>query len=120
MAPTFATIDDYIRSFPEDVQLLLEELRATIRSTAPGTGEAISYQMPTVTLNGKSLVYFAAWKNHIGLYPVPTADDALELELAPYRAAKNTVRFPLREPVPYDLIRRLVELLVRQRVNSGG
>ena len=119
MADQFATIDDYIGSFPEDVQITLEKVRRTIRNAAPGADETISYQMPTITLNGKSLVYFAAWKHHIGLYPIPTADEAFEQELAPYRAGKRTVRFPLRKPIPYDFIERLVALLVKQREDSA-
>jgi uncharacterized protein YdhG (YjbR/CyaY superfamily) len=119
VADQFATIDDYISSFPEDVQIILEEVRRTIRNAAPAADETISYQIPTITLNGKYLVYFAAWKHHIGLYPIPTADEAFEQELAPYRAAKGTLRFPLRKPIPYDLIERLAARLVKQRVDSG-
>jgi uncharacterized protein YdhG (YjbR/CyaY superfamily) len=115
----FATIDDYIGSFPEDVQVVLEEVRLTVRRAAPGAGETISYQIPTVTVNGKYLMSFAAWKHHVGLYPVPTTDEAFEQELAPYRAAKATVRFPLREPIPYELIERLVAYRVKQRLESG-
>jgi uncharacterized protein YdhG (YjbR/CyaY superfamily) len=119
MAAKFASIDDYISSFPEDVQIILEEIRRTVRNAVPTAGETISYQMPTITLNGTSLVHFAAWKHHIGLYPIPTADEALERELAPYRATKDTVRLPLQQPIPYDLVERLVALLVTQRVDSG-
>ena len=118
MADKFASIDDYISSFPEDVQILLEEVRRTIRNAAPAADETISYQMPTITLNGRNLVYFAAWKHHIGLYPIPKSDEAFEQELAPYRAAKGTVRFPLRKPIRYDLIERLIALLVKQRVDK--
>ena len=120
MASTFATIDDYIGSFPADVQVVLEQLRATIPGAAPTTAETISYQMPTIMLDGRRLVHFAAWKHHIGLYPVPAADEVLERELAPYRAAKSTVRFPLREPIPYELIERLVALLIRRRVDGAN
>jgi len=116
MAEKFATVDDYISSFPEDVQLILEEVRRTIRKGAPTAGETISYQMPTITLNGKNLVHFAAWKHHIGLYPIPTADEAFEQELAAYRGTKDTVRLPLRQPIPYDLIERLTALLVEAQV----
>ena len=119
MADKFATVEEYVSSFPEHVQIILEEVRLTIRNAAPSADETISYQMPTLTLNGRSLVYFAAWKHHIGLYPIPTADEAFERELAPYRAAKNTVRFPLAEPIPYDLIERLVRLLVSSRPNGN-
>lgn len=118
MADQFATIDEYISSFPEEIQIILEEIRRKIRNAAPAADERISYQIPTITLNGKYLVYFAAWKHHIGLYPIPRADEAFERELAPYRAAKDTVRFPLDEPIPYDLIERVVALLVKRRVGS--
>jgi len=119
MADQFATVDDYIGSFPEDVQIILEKVRRTIRNVVPTGEETVSYQIPTITLNGKYLVYFAAWERHISIYPLPAADEALERDLAPYRAGKGTARFPLRKPIPYDLIERLVALLVRQRVDSG-
>lgn len=116
MAAKFATIDDYISSFPDDLQVILEQIRRTIRDAVPAAGETISYQMPTITLDGTSLVYFAGWKHHIGLYPIPRADDALEQELAPYRATKDTLRLPLSKPIPYDLIERLVAFLVTRRL----
>ncbi|MGH2459938.1 MAG: iron chaperone [Chloroflexota bacterium] len=119
MARQFATIDEYIRSFPEDVRLILEEVRRTIRTVAPGADETISYQIPTITLNGKTLIYFAAWKHHISLYPIPTEDVPFEQELAPYRAAKATARFPFRKPIPYEIIARLVALGIKQQVDSG-
>jgi uncharacterized protein YdhG (YjbR/CyaY superfamily) len=116
MAEKFATVDAYIDSFPQDVQRVLQEVRSTILKAVPAAEETISYQMPTVLLDGRYLVYFAAWKHHVGLYPIPPAGEAFERELAPYRASKGTVRFPLGEPLPYDLIERLVTLLVEQRV----
>jgi uncharacterized protein YdhG (YjbR/CyaY superfamily) len=115
VAAQFATIDDYIGSFPEDVQIILAEIRRRIHDTVPAVAEIISYQLPTITLDGRSLVYFAAWKHHIAVYPIPAADAALARELAPYMAAKGTLRFPLREPIPYELIERVVALLVEQR-----
>lgn len=114
MADQFATIDDYIRSFPDDVQEILEEIRRTIRNAVPEAGEKISYQLPTITLDGKYLVYFAGWKHHISVYPLPEVDGAFERELAPYIASKGTAKFPLDKPIPYDLIERLVALLVEQ------
>lgn len=115
MAEQFASIDGYIHSFPEDVAAILEEIRRVIRKTVPAAEETISYRMPTFTLGGRYLVYFAGWKHHISLYPIPALDEALEQEVAPYRAAKGTMRFPLGKPVPYDLIERLVALLAEQR-----
>lgn len=119
MAAQFATIDAYISSMPEDVQNILEKVGQTIRKVAPSAEETISYQMPAMTINGRNLVFFAAWKDHIGLYPVPTTDEAFERELAPYRAAKGTLRFPLQEPIPYHLIERLVVLLVGAQADRG-
>lgn len=119
MAAQFATIDDYISSFPGDVQIILTEVRRRIRSVVPDAGETISYRIPTITLDGRHLVYFAAWKHHLAVYPLPGAGAALEQELAPYRAAKGTARFPIHQPIPYDLIERLVAGLVAQRADSA-
>src|SRR5215471_5827935 len=91
----FATIDEYIRAFPVDVQLSLEQVRQTAQNAAPTAGETISYAMPTFTLNGRDLLHFAAWKRYLSLYPLPATDDAFAQELAPYRAAKSTARFSL-------------------------
>jgi uncharacterized protein YdhG (YjbR/CyaY superfamily) len=120
VAERFANVDEYIGSFPPDVQAILQEVRSTILKVVPAAAETISYQMPTVMLDGRYLVYFAAWKHHVGLYPVPTADEAFERELAPYRASKGTVRFPLGQPIRYDLIERVVAQLVAQRGDSPG
>jgi len=109
------TIDDYIRSQPDDVQEMLTEIRRVIHRAVPGAGERISYQMPTITLDGSSLVHFAAWKHHIGLYPLPAADEQFQAELAPYNTGKGTARFPLDQPVPYDLIARIATGLAEQR-----
>ncbi len=107
-----ATIDDYIASFPEEVQTILGEVRRTIREAAPDAVESISYQIPTYKLNGKPLIYFAGWKHHISIYPLPSGDDSFEAELDQYRSGKGTAKFPLDQPIPYDLIRKMVELHV--------
>lgn len=120
MAEQLATIDQHIASVPEDVQAILEEVRRRIRAVVPEAGETISYRIPTMTLNGRHLVYFAAWKHHISLYPVPAVDESFEQEVAPYRAGQGTARFPLDKPIPYGLIERLVALLVQQRDGRPG
>ena len=117
MAGRHATVDDYIKSFPEDVQIVLEKVRQTILDVVPTAGETIKYDMPTMTLDGKSLVHFAAWKNHISLYPMATGDAAFEREMEPYAGDKGTVKFPLREPIRYDLIERLVTLLAKRHTS---
>lgn len=110
----FKTIDAYIKTFPEDVQLTLERLRQTIRKAAPEGVETISYDMPTFKLDGKFLVSFAAWKSHIGLYPIPAGTVAFQKEVKPYRGAKSTVRFPLEKPIPHDLVKKIVLFRVKE------
>ena len=115
-----ATIDDYISSCTAVVQPVVEQVRRTARNTVPAAGERISYGIPTITLGGRDLVSFAAWKHHIGLYPLPAMDAALAHDLAPYRAAKSAVRFPLSTPIPHDLIARLIARHVQQRVTIAN
>ncbi len=104
----FTTIDEYIAQQPADVQPILQEIRAVIRQAAPEATEKISYQMPTFYLNG-NLVHFAAYKHHIGFYPTPSGAEQFEQELSAYKRAKGSVQFPLDQPMPYDLIRRMVQ-----------
>ena len=104
-------IDEYIAGFPTEIQERLEKVRKTIRDAAPEAEEAIKYRMPTFVLNG-NLVHFAAFKNHIGLYPAPHAIEEFKDELSVYEGAKGTVRFPLGQPIPYELIGRIVKLRV--------
>jgi uncharacterized protein YdhG (YjbR/CyaY superfamily) len=115
MAAEFATVDEYIDSFPDEVQERLRRIRQVIREVGPEAGERISYGMPTVTLDGKYVVYYSAWKRHLALYPVPGGDEALARDLHPYRTGKGTLRFPLDRPLPEDLVRRVVAALVTER-----
>lgn len=104
----FKTIDEYIAGFPEDIQAILQEIRAAIRAAAPEAEEAISYQMPTFRLKG-NLVHFAAFRNHIGFYPAPSGIEAFKDELSAYKGAKGSVQFPINEPMPLALISRIVK-----------
>ena len=106
-------IDDYISKVPDDVQAILQKVRETIRHAAPDAKEVISYMMPAFRQHG-ILVYFAAWKNHIGLYPPISGDKDIEKAVARYAGPKGNLQFPLDEPMPYDLIERLVRLRVKQ------
>lgn len=106
-------IDAYISQFPADLRAVLEQVRETIRHAAPVAKEVISYQMPAFKRH-RILVYFAAWKNHIGLYPPISGDKALEKAVARYAGLKGNLQFPLDEPIPYDLIERIVKLRVKQ------
>ena len=108
-----ANIDDYISKFPDEVEAVLEKVRATIRRAAPDATETISYMMPAFKQHG-ILVYFAAWKNHIGMYPPISGDKTLENDLARYAGPKGNLQFPLDEPMPFDLIERIVKLRVKQ------
>ena len=109
----FTTMDEYIASFPKNVQTVLEKIRQTIRKVAPGATEAISYQIPTFKLNGSNLVHFAAWKEHIGFYATPSGNAAFKKELAQYKMAKGSIQFPLDEPIPYDLVTKIIKFRVK-------
>ena len=108
------SIDEYIDTFPEDVQPILKQVRRTIKAAAPQAGEKISYGIPTFTLNGKYLIYFAGWKQHISIYPIPVGDDAFNQEVAPYIAGKGTLKFTIDKPVPWKLITKIVKLKVAE------
>jgi uncharacterized protein YdhG (YjbR/CyaY superfamily) len=111
------TIDEYIKTFPEHVQIILKKMWNTIREAAPEAQEAISYQMPTFRLNG-NLVHFAAFKNHIGFYPSPSGIEAFKEELSPYKSAKGSVQFPMDKPVPYDLVKKIVQFRVQENLKK--
>ena len=108
-----ATIDEYIEPFPPNVRAILRRVRQTIRRAAPGAEEKISYRMPAFTQNG-IVVWFAGFKNHVGLYPPVKGDAALNKAMAPYKNEKGNLRFPLDEPIPYRLIERIVKTKVKQ------
>src|SRR5216684_5671994 len=113
-AEKFETMDRYIESFPENVQSVLEKLRATVRKAAPEAVESISYDMPTFKLHGERLVYFSAWKNHIGFYSIPEGNEAFRKELSPYAGEKGSLWFPFDKPIPYDLVKKIVMLRVKE------
>lgn len=107
------TIDDYVSQSPVEIQEILQKVRETIRDAAPDANEVISYQMPAFKQHG-ILIYFAAWKKHIGLYPPIFGDAAIEKAVAKYAGPKGNLQFPLDEPIPYALIKRIVKLRVKQ------
>jgi len=113
----FKTIDEYIATFPEAVQGILQELRRVIGESAPEATETISYQMPTFKLNG-NLVHFAAFKNHISLFPTPSATEAFKEKLAKYKTSKGTIQFPLNEPIPFELVREIVKFRVKENLSK--
>ncbi|PAM94831.1 hypothetical protein B4N84_10280 [Flavobacterium sp. IR1] len=111
-------IDEYIGGFPNDVQEILETVRATIQEAAPDAKEKISYSMPAFEQNG-IVVYFAAFKNHIGLYALPTGHEAFKEELSSYKSGKGSVQFPLNLPMPYDLITKIVKFRVKENLEKS-
>ena len=113
-----ATIDEYIAGFPEDVQEILQKIRAAIHDVIPEAVEAIKYAIPTFMLNGKNLVHFGAFKTHIGFYPAPSGLAKFKEELAGYPGSKGAVQFPLDEPIPYDLIRRITAYRVQEEMEK--
>ena len=117
--PPAQNIDASIARFPADVQAILQKIRQTIHAAAPDATEKISYQMPTFYLYG-NLVHFAAFKNHIGFYPAPQGIEAFKEALAAYKGAKGSVQFPLNQPLPLDLVRRIVEYRVAQTQQAAA
>jgi uncharacterized protein YdhG (YjbR/CyaY superfamily) len=118
MKNKITSIDEYIDTFPENVQTILKQVRKTIKAAAPQTGEKISYGIPTFTLNGKYLIYFAGWKHHISIYPIPVGDDEFNQEIAPYVAGKGTLKFPIDKPLPLKLITKIVKLKVAESLSQ--
>jgi len=111
----YTTIDEYISTFPVDIQAILENVRQSIQKAAPEATETMSYGIPTFNLNGKHLVFFAGWKHHISLYPLPAGDETFQQEIAHYKRAKGTIQFPLDKPLPYELVEQIVILLIKEK-----
>jgi uncharacterized protein YdhG (YjbR/CyaY superfamily) len=115
---SFKSIDEYIALFPEEIQLKLQEIRAAIHAAAPEAEERISYRMPAFAQKG-ILVYFAAWKDHIGFYPTSSGTQAFRQELSVYEYSKGTIKFPLEKPLPLDLISRIVKFRVAENLKKA-
>ena len=109
-------VDEYIAGFPNEVRTILEKVRTTIRKAAPGAQEKISYRIPTFTLDGKYLIYFAAFQKHVGLYPAPRGAEEFKEELAAYGGGKGTVQFPFDKPIPFGLITRIVKFRIKENL----
>ena len=118
MTQQFKTIDEYIKSAPPHVRPTLEKLRQTVREAAPEATESISYGMPAFKLNGKALVYFAAFPKHIGFYPIPSGIERFKKDLAPYKQGRGSVQFPLDKPMPYELVKKIVEFRVQENLKA--
>ena len=114
MKNTYQTIDDYIKVLPLDIKYLLLQIRETIQKEAPEAEEGISYGMPAYKFHGKPLVYFAAFKKHIGFYATPTGHAAFAAELSGYKQGKGSVQLPIDKPLPLELIARMVRFRVNE------
>ena len=113
-ATQFDTVQEYLDSFPDDTKRVLHRVQQSVRSVIPYSDEVISYGIPTYRLEGRPVVHFAGWKQHVSIYPVPDGDAATELALAPYRSGRGTLKFSLDEPLPYELIERAIALLAER------
>jgi len=118
MKTNFASIDEYIETFPKETQQILKKIRTTVRAAAPDAEEKISYQMPTFYLNG-NLIHFAGYKTHIGIYPTPSGTAAFKKEISRYQGGKGSIRLPIDEPMPYDLIKRIVKFRVAENLKKA-
>ena len=114
----YNTIDEYISTFPENIQTILQELKRVIEEAAPKAEEVISYQIPAFKQKG-NLVYFAAFKNHIGFFPTSSGVESFKKELADYETSKGTIRFPLDKTIPYDLVRKIVKFRVKENLEKS-
>jgi uncharacterized protein YdhG (YjbR/CyaY superfamily) len=112
-------IAEYIAGFPDDVQIILQKIRKTIQKAAPKAEENISYRIPAFKLNGRYLIYFAAYKKHVGLYPAPRGSEEFKDELSGYPGGKGTVRFPFDKPIPYGLVNRIVKFRAKENVKKA-
>lgn len=116
------TIDRYIKTFPPDVRSILEKMRQTIQEVIPDATESIGYAIPAFKLNSRYVVYFAGWKQHVSIYPIPSGDKTFQKQISPYVAGRGTVKFPLDKPIPYELVKKIVKFLVkeqRERIEKG-
>ena len=113
-------IDSYIQQFPEDVQLILNKIRKIIKENSSNIEESISYGMPAYKFNKKPLVYFAAYKNHIGFYATPSGHNEFKDELSKFKQGKGSVQFPLNQPIPYALIEKIVQFRMQENTNITG
>lgn len=116
MKTSYNSVKEYVSGFPEDVQSILSQIRIIILEHAPAAVESISYGMPAYKLNGRPLIYFAAYTGHIGLYATPSAHTAFAAKLSRYKQGKGSVQFPLNEPIPFDLIAQIVEFRVNENL----
>jgi uncharacterized protein YdhG (YjbR/CyaY superfamily) len=116
MAPTAASIDEYISTFPAATQEILQELRRRVLAALPEAEERISYQIPTFAVDGQYVIYIAGWKHHVSIYPIAGGDEVLDADLAPYLSGQSTIKLPLKKDIPWDLVDRAIAAQVAARL----
>jgi uncharacterized protein YdhG (YjbR/CyaY superfamily) len=117
--PAFTSVDQYISTLPKNTQKRMQEIRKTIKAIVPKAEEAISYQMAAFKVNGEYFAHFAAWKKHIGMYPIPAGDAAFRKEIVPYMSAKSSLQFPLDKPLPLKLICKVVKFRIAENLERS-
>jgi uncharacterized protein YdhG (YjbR/CyaY superfamily) len=115
----FTSISEYVSTFPENAQKAMGEIIATIKAKVPNAEEHISYNMPAFKVNGEYFIHFSAWKNHIGMYPVPAGNEAFQKQIGPYRSAKSALNFPLDKPMPIKLIEKFIKFRIAENLKSA-
>ena len=115
----FISINEYVSSLPENAQKAMSEIIATIKAKVPNAEEHISYNMPAFKVNGEYFVHFSAWKNHIGMYPIPAGNEAFQKQIEPYRSAKSSLNFPLDKPMPINLIEKVIKFRIAENLKDA-
>ena len=119
MKTGFHSIDEYIEGFPEETQKALKEICAAVKALVPDAEEYISYKMPAFKVNGEYFIHFSAWKNHIGMYPIPAGNEAFQKQIEPYRSAKSSLNFPLDKPIPIKLIEKFIKFRIAENLKNA-
>ena len=115
----FTSINEYVSTLPENAQKAMGEIIAAIKDNVPNAEEHISYNMPAFKVNGEYFVHFSAWKNHIGMYPIPAGNEAFQKQIEPYRSAKSSLNFPLDKPMPIKLIEKVIKFRIAENLKSA-
>ena len=115
----FTSINEYVSTLPENVQKAMSEIIAAIKDVVPDAEEHISYNMPAFKVNDEYFVHFSAWKNHIGMYPIPAGNEAFQKQIEPYRSAKSSLNFPLDKPMPIKLIEKVIKFRIAENLKSA-
>jgi uncharacterized protein YdhG (YjbR/CyaY superfamily) len=115
----FTSINEYVSTLPENAQKAMSEIIAAIKDVVPDAEEHISYNMPAFKVNGEYFVHFSAWKNHIGMYPIPAGNEAFQKQIEPYRSAKSSLNFPLDKPMPIKLIEKVIKFRIAENLKSA-